>query len=291
MANHYLDTRMLAFYDELDREMERASDRGAAIIAASGLELLLDRLLEASLVSGTFPSKELSTFSAKVWLCHALGLLSEDEARDLDLIRKIRNSFAHDIDASLDTGPSSSRCRELKLGERLYAPPNIPFLRDEDNVPYMVMSYPENLAPPELEVTMPDPTDTRQRLVVTTRVLMRVLQARSGGTPDPRPTTPAEYEVDEPARLFVERIERLLGDDDEAGRRTERRKMLERLEAIREQMMALPEGHERRLEFEQLEKDIRPGVDLDAFIVTAARLARYSYETVRENRRRQGAAE
>lgn len=280
MADDFLDARMLAFYDELDREVERASDRGAAIIAASGLELMLDRILESSLVEGTFPNDSVSTFSAKIWLCHALGNLSDDERHDLTLIRKIRNTFAHDIDASLTTEPASDRCRALRLGERLYEPKSIPFLRDVNNNPYMVNSYPDGIEPPPVDVSMPDPTDTRQRLVVTTRALMKVLGSRWMDLAAPRPNTPREFEVDEPSRLFVESLESLVHGD-------KRQSNLERMDELRPTIMALPEEHVNRVGFEALEKELSADSEMYEFLSTAAKLARYGYETVRETRRRQ----
>lgn len=287
MATDPIDSEILAFYDELDHEIGRASDRGAAILAASGLELLLDRILESALVAGTFPSDAINTFSAKIWLCHAVGHLSNDERHDLTIIRKVRNNFAHDVGASLDKGPSADRCRELVLGERLYAPQTIPFLRDANNEPYTVSAYSGDLAPPPIEVTMPDPTDPRQCLVETTRALMKVLGARSLEAGVSPPTAPREYEVDEPSRLFVESIEQLVDGEDRAALEQQRQDMLTQLDQLQDRMTALPEDHELRTKFEDLEREVRAGARLDKFLSSGARFARYSYETVRETRRRQ----
>jgi len=57
----------------------------------------------------------LGTFSARIDAAYCLGLLSKDENRDLHLIRKIRNDFAHKlIDMSFESQEIASRCRELK---------------------------------------------------------------------------------------------------------------------------------------------------------------------------------
>lgn len=70
---------------------------------AANLENRLKALLEAFFVEEVKDLKALfevagsaaGSFSAKTLLCYSLGLLSKEEKRDLDLIRKIRNDFAH----------------------------------------------------------------------------------------------------------------------------------------------------------------------------------------------------
>lgn len=47
-------------------------------------------------------------------MCSALGLISEDECHDLTLIRKIRNEFAHNMQASFDDQAIKSRCKALR---------------------------------------------------------------------------------------------------------------------------------------------------------------------------------
>jgi mannitol operon repressor len=47
-------------------------------------------------------------------LAFALGVISEDEYSDLELLRKIRNDFAHSIEASFGDQSVTSRCQALK---------------------------------------------------------------------------------------------------------------------------------------------------------------------------------
>jgi len=47
--------------------------------------------------------------------CSALGLISETEAHDLNLIRRIRNDFAHDIHTTFDSNSVMERCKLLKM--------------------------------------------------------------------------------------------------------------------------------------------------------------------------------
>ena len=88
--------------DAVHREFANGSDRAAAIVVAAMLEealklLLVRRLLPAaageSIVDG--PGAPLGTFSARIDAAFQLGLISKYMARDIHLVRKIRNDFAH----------------------------------------------------------------------------------------------------------------------------------------------------------------------------------------------------
>ena len=99
----------------------RETDRGVALMAAAYLDSQLESLLtkyfvddarvSADLLSG---SGGLSTFSARIDMAYLLALVSPLGRRDLHLIRKIRNEFAHNatLIAFEDEG-ISARCREL----------------------------------------------------------------------------------------------------------------------------------------------------------------------------------
>lgn len=56
----------------------------------------------------------LSTFSAKIQITYRLGLIDKDIAHALNLVRRIRNSFAHELSGiSLSNGAHSDRVKEL----------------------------------------------------------------------------------------------------------------------------------------------------------------------------------
>jgi hypothetical protein len=86
-------------------QFEKESDRACVILSASMLDQALETLLKAYLVP--ISSKEddfleglyapISSFSAKIDLSFRIGLISAKFCRDLHLIRKIRNEFAHNI--------------------------------------------------------------------------------------------------------------------------------------------------------------------------------------------------
>ncbi len=100
----------------------KLSQRAVAVIAAADLDQELDTLLRAffidhtkldELLSGAGP---LATFSARIQIAFASGLISDRERHNLDLIRRIRNEFAHrrGFEISFDTPEIRSRCLELQ---------------------------------------------------------------------------------------------------------------------------------------------------------------------------------
>jgi hypothetical protein len=110
--------------DEFNRftnEFKSESDRAAVILGASQLDILLYQLLEAFLLPNASSSDELlegdsplATFSARINVCFRLGLINSEFARALHLIRKIRNSFAHEVSGvTLNTGSHRDRIKEL----------------------------------------------------------------------------------------------------------------------------------------------------------------------------------
>ncbi|MES9900422.1 MAG: MltR family transcriptional regulator [Sedimenticola sp.] len=86
------------FVDELKRETDRGLPLvGAALIDEKLLETLQsffcnEKASEKLLNDGSSP---LGTFSSRIELCFALGLIDEFEYREISLLRKVRNAFAH----------------------------------------------------------------------------------------------------------------------------------------------------------------------------------------------------
>lgn len=92
---------------ELIRTLGVESERGMAVLVGAELDRALELVLCAYLAPGKArtelfagSSPPLGTFSGKINLCRALHLINEDECTALHTIRKIRNEFAHDPDAS-----------------------------------------------------------------------------------------------------------------------------------------------------------------------------------------------
>lgn len=94
--NHAED--LLKFTEELQKETDRGLPLvGTALIDEKLLETLNSFFIKCKsskrlLEEGNAP---LGTFSSKIELCYALGLIDDYEYSEINLIRKIRNEFAH----------------------------------------------------------------------------------------------------------------------------------------------------------------------------------------------------
>lgn len=80
----------------------KESDRGAALVAASMIDDRLQQILIAFFIQSptakdliTGFNAPLGTFSSRASAAAALGLIQENEFREITLIRKIRNEFGH----------------------------------------------------------------------------------------------------------------------------------------------------------------------------------------------------
>ena len=78
------------------------SNRGAALVAASMLDERLEEILRAFFIEAAAARKlitgfnaPLGTFSSRASATYALGLIQENEFKEITLIRKIRNEFGH----------------------------------------------------------------------------------------------------------------------------------------------------------------------------------------------------
>jgi hypothetical protein len=111
--------------EAVHREFQRESDRAAAIVSCAildeGLKALLRKRLVApekpnhSLIDG--PNPYLDSFSARIDASFQLGLISQYLARDLHLIRKIRNEFAHQPqECTFETSRVGDWVRTLEAG-------------------------------------------------------------------------------------------------------------------------------------------------------------------------------
>lgn len=88
-----------AFLSELQQE----TDRGLPLVAAALIDEKLSETLEMFFTNNRSSKKlltdsnaPLGTFSARIEMSLALGLIDEDEYSEAQLVRKIRNKFAHE---------------------------------------------------------------------------------------------------------------------------------------------------------------------------------------------------
>jgi hypothetical protein len=100
----------------------QTTGRSVGLVLAESLNEALYKLLERRMVASSAPGLledrgPLATFSSRIDASHAFGLISDRERRDLNLIRRIRNDFAHvsmtTLPMSFDTEAVRNRCIEL----------------------------------------------------------------------------------------------------------------------------------------------------------------------------------
>jgi len=107
--------------------LNKESHRGAVLIACSYLDNQLQAIIAAFLLTGANADKlldgfnaPLGTFSARIAAASALGLLRPAEGRECELLRKIRNEFAHKVDANFDDPKIVALTTELKYAAQDY---------------------------------------------------------------------------------------------------------------------------------------------------------------------------
>ncbi len=123
----------------------RESDRGCAIFSAAILEGDLEALLRAFCRKDGLSVKKVvdplfhtyapfATFSAKIQVAFALRLITQDLKRKLDVVRRLRNDFAH------EPGPLTFETPECQDRLRLLiadGDPSVPSPDDDKHVPGM----------------------------------------------------------------------------------------------------------------------------------------------------------
>lgn len=88
------------------RVLKSESDRGSTILASIWIENLLERKLQALFTKGNSRNRQrlydlngpFSSFASKILAAYTIGWIDSDVFHDLELLRKIKNKFAHTID-------------------------------------------------------------------------------------------------------------------------------------------------------------------------------------------------
>lgn len=107
-------------YNEMVDRFHGETDRAAALLGAAYLDTLLLEIFEAVLVPGKptsqLLSRDLRSFSTKISFAFAFGLADASLVRDLDLLRQVRNHFAHYLwESSFAMSPVRDWCAELGI--------------------------------------------------------------------------------------------------------------------------------------------------------------------------------
>jgi len=127
--------------DEVSEEFNAESPRALVILAAAMLDQALKRLLQTYLVAS--PTRDDDLFdgsnapmghlSSRIDFSYRLGLISNEMCRDLHLIRKIRNEFAHNItNCTFENEKVKSRIFELRKSIPLFSNSKFQSIVDTD---------------------------------------------------------------------------------------------------------------------------------------------------------------
>ncbi len=121
-----IEQYLSAFEDDTLRNIAKAnllanneSSRGRVLIAAATLDTLLRDLVRVRLNDSKATTKlfddrgPLDSFSANILLARSLDLITEGEYNDLEVVRQIRNFFAHEVDVSFTTNNIRDRAKRL----------------------------------------------------------------------------------------------------------------------------------------------------------------------------------
>ena len=94
--------------DRVRMELANESERGCALVAAAFIDDSLEQVLYSVFRKESVakksskelfaPNMALSSTYAKARLCHALGVIIDPVFRDIDAVRHIRNTFAHQFE-------------------------------------------------------------------------------------------------------------------------------------------------------------------------------------------------
>ena len=107
-------------------EFAHESDRASAVLGATYLDELLGKLIASfliddkkaidALLSPSQPYAPLSSFSAKIIMAYCLGLIDKIQYHDLNIIKRIRNLFAHGLQGlEFQDGQISKEINKLRI--------------------------------------------------------------------------------------------------------------------------------------------------------------------------------
>jgi hypothetical protein len=197
------------------------------------------------------PNSPLSSLSNKIELALAFGLISQLEYRNLTLIRRIRNEFAHKIgELSFDSSAISNRCTELEvpIGMRMPLFIDLSIILESDN---------------DFSSLPPMPFDTpRERYITAVHAMSSSLFGRLiemlGPRPEPRPPYKRNSEVNEILILkHMENKEDLIRQESDLNEHRERVADLQvRIDGCRKRLAKLSVGSKPSDEYKQLEKEL-----------------------------------
>lgn len=117
-------------WSDFFRVLKTESDRGATILASIWIEDLLERKLRSVFTKGNSRSRKklfdlngpFSSFSNKILAAYTIGWIDSDIFCDTNVLRKIRNEFAHNINVrNFEDAKMKQFISEFKTPHRYYS--------------------------------------------------------------------------------------------------------------------------------------------------------------------------
>jgi DNA-binding MltR family transcriptional regulator len=159
--------------------LARESDRGCALMAAAYIDSQIGELLRATLVKEAKvveallgQTKPLGTFSARIDMVYAIGLIGMRLHHDLHLIRKIRNDFGHVPDPiCFNDTRIASRCKEFYCDKEESGSPRLRFIAAATRALAIIQGRTKNAKPPDaVQEPMSDDISKALYMVIKTCV-------------------------------------------------------------------------------------------------------------------------
>jgi DNA-binding MltR family transcriptional regulator len=114
--------------ERLVEDFAKETDRGVALLAAAFLDDVLDVMLRTFFVDDpeavnklVGSGRPLESFGSRTHLAFCVGLLGRDIYHDINLVREIRNDFAHRHPKNFTTAEIMLKCQKLQVVRTLMA--------------------------------------------------------------------------------------------------------------------------------------------------------------------------
>lgn len=112
----------IEYFSRFLQEFQSETDRGAALVGAALIDTRLECLLCSHLISDEIAgelvvgnSAPLGTFSARIKMAYALCLITELEFKECEIVRRVRNEFAHSVHGlTFGSQKPAALCQNLK---------------------------------------------------------------------------------------------------------------------------------------------------------------------------------
>lgn len=165
-GNHNPKLSQAQYVIVLVEALNKETDRACAVLAIAYLDHFLKESISQVLQLEKVPDTvgallfgrdaALSSFAAKIDIAATIRLLSDNDKRDLHIMRKIRNDFAHELlGMSFNNEAISNRCRELYAAKQDGFPsaPREQFMKALLNITISIF---RNLQGTEVSATPPE---------------------------------------------------------------------------------------------------------------------------------------